>query len=45
MIKNLKMYQLCVFSEMLLDRLKDVLVLSLLVFALLGKLSMNYCQY
>ena len=44
MMKNLKLYQHSAFSEMLLDGLKDALALSMLVFALIGRASMNYYQ-
>ena len=36
MMKNLKLYQHSAILEMLLDSLQDILVLSLLVFTLLG---------
>ena len=37
--------KLCPTLEMLLGSLEDVLMLSLLVFALVGRLSMNCCHY
>ena len=40
-VKNLKLYQHFAILEMLMDSLEEVLVLSLLVFALLRRLSMN----
>ena len=44
MLKNLKLYQHSALLEVLLDPLAGVLMLPLLVFAKLGRLSMNFYQ-